>query len=349
MIPEIDSYNWILDRDPGYGDLLLIRIDENGTRRRPIVFFDSVGWTADWNEPEFKSILADEMKRHYSDTLPRFTVDRRGRHYLWHCGPSKFNHIRREIQFCAVIPLDRAEYNRQRPQSKERQLFEPLERLLDLPVLLADIDRAYEQWCSCNGLWNEYSPNMILCHNAKCNLGWYHKKCAGLAENDDPEYWLCTTCRDIPEKDRIDVDPNIEYDDKAEASSYRIQRTRTLRRAWKKHAWPKADAVRREFQKVTLNLDIVTTAAHTIHRKGTQRDSETPRYWAISKENPRKLVVASAREQQLVYHKEVAEEDDEDGSGDTDEDDTYFNDEAVEGVEDALGGMSLSQARTNRA
>ena len=161
VIPEIDSYNWILDRDPGYGDLLLIRIDENGTRRRPIVFFDSVGWTADWNDPGFNSILADEMKRHRSDTLPRFTVTRKGHDYLWQCGRSKFNHFRRETQFCAILPLDRAEYNRQRPQSKKRQLFEPLESLLDLPVLLADIDRAYEQWCSCNCPWNNYSPPMI--------------------------------------------------------------------------------------------------------------------------------------------------------------------------------------------
>ena len=62
--------------------------------------------------------------------------------------------------------------------------------------------------------------------------------------------------------------------------------------------------------------------------------------------------MASPREQQLVYHKEVAkedDEDDEDGSGDTDEDDTYFNDEAVDSIEDALDGMSLGQARTDRA
>ena len=350
VTPEIDSYNWILDRDPGYGDLLLIRIDENGTRRRPIVFFDSVGWTADWNDPGFNSILVDEMKRHRSDTLPRFTVNREGHNYLWQCGRSNFNHFRRKTQFCAILPLDRAEYNRQRPQSKNRQLFEPLESLLDLPVLLADIDRAYEQWCSCNCPWNNYSPPMIRCNNAQCELGWYHMKCVGLDETDDREYWLCKTCRKIPEKDRIDTeDLDIEYDEKTEASAYRVQRTRTLDRVWNKHAWPKADAVRREFQKVTLNLDIVMSAAQTIHRKGVQRDLEPPRYWVILKDKPHKLIMASPREQQLVYHKEVAKEDDEDGSGNTDDDDTCIDDEAVDSIEDALDGMSLGQARTDRA
>ncbi len=350
VIPEIDSYNWMLDRDPGYGDLLLIRIDENGRRRRPIVFFDSVGWTSDWNDPEFKSILADETKRHHYDVSSRFTMDRKSHNYLWQCSRSRFNHIRSQTQFCAILPLDRAEYNRQRPHLKERQLFEPLESLLGIPVLLADVDRAYEQWCSCNCPWNTYSPPMIQCNNAKCNLGWYHKKCVDLDETDDLEYWLCETCSKIPKKDRTDTkDLDIEYDERAEASSCRIQRTRSLRRAWNKHIWPTEDAVRREFQKVALNLDIVESAAHTIHRKGVQRDSEPPRYWVMSKSKPQKLVMASPREKQLVYHTEVTKEDREDGSGNTDEDDTSSDDEAVDGIEDALDGMNLGQARTHRA
>ena len=175
-------------------------------------------------------------------------------------------------------------------------------------------------------------------------------KCAGLDETDDREYWLCETCRKIPEKDRKDTEHlDMDYNEKVEASSYRIQRTRTLRRAWNKHAWPTADAVRREFEKVTLNLDIVKSAAYNIHRKGVKTDLKPPRYWVIFKDKPRKLVMASSREQQLVYHKEVGKEDDEDGSGDTDEDDTSFNDEAVDGIEDALDGMSLGPARTDRA
>lgn len=170
-MPEFNSYDWILNRDPLYGDLLLLRIDKDGTRRRPVVFFDSVGWTAaDWNEPDFKSIFTDEMKRYHSNILPRFTVDRKGRHYFWQFGLSKSNLIRRETQFCAILPLDHAEYDRQRPQSRERQLFEPLESLLNLSVLLANIDGEYERWCLCNRPWNNDSPSMIECNNAQCNL-----------------------------------------------------------------------------------------------------------------------------------------------------------------------------------
>lgn len=174
-------------------------------------------------------------------------------------------------------------------------------------------------------------------------------KCAGLEETDDREYWLCETCHKIPERDRKDIENlDMDYDEKAEASSFRIQRTRTLRRAWNKHAWPKADVVRREFEKVTLNLDIVNSAAYTIHRNGVQRDSELPRYWVISKDKPHKLVMASSRQKQLVYHKEVGKEDDEDGSDDTDEDENSFNDEAVDGIENAFDSLSLGQARTDR-
>ena len=350
VIPEIDSYNWILDRDPGHGDLLLIRIHKSGKKLRPIVFFESVRWTDDWNDPEFNSILADEMKRHHSNILPRFTLDRKGHDYLWQCGRSKFNYIRRETQFCAILPLDRTEHNPKCPQPEERQLFEPLESLFGIPDLLAEIDHAYKRWCCCNCVLNEHSKSMIQCNNAKCELGWYHKKCVGLDEADDRAYWLCKTCLKIPEEDRTDTeDQSIEYGDRAEASSYRIQRTRTLRRVWDKHAWPSSDAIRHEFQRVFLNLDIVKSAAYTIHREGVERDSKPPRYWVISKDKPIKLVMASAREQQLVYHKEIAEEDDEDGSSDLDNDDIYFSDEAVDGIEDALDGMSLGQAKSDRA
>ena len=74
---------------------------------------------------------------------------------------------------------------------------------------------------------------MIQCNNAKCNLGWYHMRCVGLDEHDEQEYWLCETCHNFPEKDRLDTDDlDADYN---EASSYRIQRTRFLLRAWNKH------------------------------------------------------------------------------------------------------------------
>ena len=349
IIPEIENYNWILDRDPGLCDLLLIRIDRNGKIRRPIILFDSVDWKDKWDEPNFQFILADEMQRHNPDILPRFTMDKRGCNYLWNCGRSKFPYIRSDTQFCAIIPLDLAKYDRQQPKPDECQLFEPLESLLDIPALLSEIDRAYGQWCSCSCSYTEYSPSMILCCNAKCSLGWYHLRCVGLDEDDDRIYWWCDTCRDIPDNERTDIkliDSDTEYDKTVEASDYRVQRTRTLRRAWNKHPWPSTDAILRKFQKVTLNLDIVKSAAYTIHRQGVKRNLPTPRYWVLSKDKPRKLIMASSREKQLVYHEEVVHENGDD-SDDADENEIYSNEEAVDGIEDALESMSLSQGRAS--
>ena len=353
VIPEIDSYNWILDRDPGHGDLLLLRIDANGKRRRPLILFDS----AHWDDPDFMSILADEKQRHHSDVPRTFRVDKKGRNYLWHCSRSKFPFIRRQTQFCAILPLDRTLYDRQRqrqcqnPKSKESQLFEPLESVLNVPVLLADVDHLFTKWCFCGCPWNEHSPPMIQCSNAKCNLGWYHNRCVGLADDDSRDFWLCDTCHNIPNEERTDISTEdlMEYDEIVEASSYRVQRTRTFIRAWNKHIWPSEDSVLREFKNITRNLDVVKSAAHTIHRNGVHTDAELPRYWVLSKTEPRKLIMASSRERQLVYHQKVADENCEGNSGDADEDDIDSDEGAVDGIEDALDSMTLGQARAGRA
>ena len=348
IIPEIDSYNWVMDRDPGDGDLLLIRIDKNGKRRRPLIVFGSAGW----DDPSFNSILADEMQRYPSEVLPTFTVDKKGRNYLWNCCRSKkFRYIKHQTQFCAILPLDRTAYDQQLPKLKESQLFEPLELLFNIPVLLAEINHAYDKWCSCGSPWNEYSSTMIQCNNAKCDLGWYHNRCVGLDDADDRDFWLCDTCCDIPDNERTDIpiEDLKEYNVIVEASSYRVQRTRTLIRAWNKHAWPNEEAVLREFQDITRNLDVVKSAAYSISRSGVQRDMELPRYWVLSKDQPRHLVRASSRQRQLVYHREVSNEDYESNSDDAEEDDMYAEEEAVDNIENALDSMSLSHARPSHA
>ncbi len=344
VIPEIENYSWILDRDPGRGDLLVIRIDRNGERRRPLVFFDTPDWTTGSHNDNINSILVDEMKRHKSNILPRFRVDRKGRNYLWNCGPSRIHHIRNATQFCAILPLDYKEYTGRPSKLEESQLFEPLELLLGVPVLLAEIEHQYQLWCFCSGRWNEYSLPMIQCRNANCKLEWYHLRCVGLNDDDDPEEWLCDTCCDIPEDERIDTrGPQKGYDKIVAASSSRVQRTRTLRRVWDKHVWPKADAVLRKYEKITMNVDLVKSAAYTISRTGVQTDLKTPRYWALSRKNTRQLIMASSREKQLVYHQQMTREDNSDKPDDADEIETSFTGEAVDDIEDALESMSLEQ------
>ncbi|KAL9128656.1 MAG: hypothetical protein Q9217_002716 [Psora testacea] len=219
-IDEMEKFNWILDRDPGYGEILLVRVDRSGKRQSPIVFFDSSQLDENLDDEDIQSILEDERQRHDPDVRPRY---------------------------------------------RESKLFEPLESLLDLQVLLADIDRAYEKWCTCGPPYNKYSPPMIQCNNALCKLGWYHMRCVGVGEDDVPDYWLCEDCGEISEKDRQDNDYlDLEYDEYHEASSYRTYRTRSLMRAWLQHAWPDPDAICREFRKITLNLDVTETDSYKL-------------------------------------------------------------------------------------
>ena len=340
VIPEIDNYIWILDRDPRRGDLLVVRINENGTMCKPMVFFDSEDWTEYWDDSEFNSILLDEGERHDFRVMRGYTMNRKGHNYLWKCALSAY---REKTQFWAILPLDAAAYNKQPTRSRELQLFEPLESLLKLPVLLASIDHANNKWCSCQRPYNDHSPSMIQCSNAQCDLGWYHRECVDVDETMDRTGWLCQTCQKIPKAKRRDLEPlNIDEDDSyMEASFSRVQRTRVLARAWEKHTWPKADDIVHKFRRIILNLDIVKSAAYTLHRTGVLREGKVPRSWVLSKNKPKKLIMASSGKKQLVYHKEVGKDNGEDDSCDTDEEDLGLTHQPRGGIENALGRMSL--------
>ncbi|MCJ1384536.1 hypothetical protein MMC17_007653 [Xylographa soralifera] len=347
--PEIDSYYWLLDRDPGKGDLLLIRIDENGTRRKPLVIFDSLDGSIDWDDGRFRLILKDETMRRHSDVTARFTIDRKKRHYLWNCTRSELPYIRRGIQFCAILPLNREEDRQQRTRSsKKNVLFEPLESLLKIPSLLGKIDDAYDQWCTCNPESSANKASLvewIECNNATCAVQWYHKECVKLPNDDPLPYWICKACRALPQHQRIDTeDIDTEYDEIAEASSQRAHRTRSVAKAWKDHKWPSAAEIRREFKEIAMNLDVVKSAAYPIYRKGVQRDLEPPRYWVVDKLKPEKLIMAGPMKKQPLYHPDVTDagEEDNESSG-PDGNGLYDDDTIIDDVEDALDGMSLGR------
>lgn len=152
--PEIDSYNWILDRDPGHGDLFLLLVNRNGQRSKPLVLFNRTDWTVGWND------LNDEKLQHE----PKFTVNEKNRNYLRNCASL---YITSETQFCAILPIDHKEYSRQPSKSMCQQVFEPLESLLKVSILLQNINHAYKQWCCCKSSWNNTSSLMIECNNAK--------------------------------------------------------------------------------------------------------------------------------------------------------------------------------------
>ncbi|MCJ1390381.1 hypothetical protein MMC18_003240 [Xylographa bjoerkii] len=164
-------------------------------------------------------------------------------------------------------------------------------------------------------------------------------ECVNLDEANIPTYWICDACRAIPRHQRKDTkDLDIEYDEVANASSYRVQRTQSLSRAWNDHSSPTAAAIQEKVREITLNLDVVKSAAYPILHGGVQRDLKPPRYWVIDIEHRRKLIMASSRKQQLVYHPEITDIEDN-GSSDTDE--TENLDSVADEVRDAFDVMSL--------
>ena len=290
VIPELHDYIWLLDRDPGGEDLLVIRVDEAGNMLQPLIVFDS----AEWDHSEFTKILEHEVERRHPDVDVTFTVDEENQHYLRRCLIRRSNYFRTPlVQFCAILPVDRRSYKRQRAGVREEnELFEPLESAMGIPELLTVGDAAYKRWCVCEARYNEYSPPMILCDNTKCDVGWYHQKCVGLDDSFETDgLWFCDDCP--PGKRQCATDSDFEYDeDILEASSNRVHRTKKLASIWAEHSWPSKNTFLRLFDMISSNLDIVTESRYKIPRDGSEFFAAPPnKSWVLRKDKPYKLIV----------------------------------------------------------
>lgn len=291
IIPELHNYIWLLDRDPGAIDLLVIRVDEKGDVLPPVVIFDSDGW----EHPHFRYILRHERPRWHPDIITKFNFNKADHHYMWQCifkDPEYF--CKPRVQFCAILPLDRDSYKRQRAATnKQDELFDSLVTLLALPDLLADADHAYDKWCLCDAPWNEYSPPMILCDNSKCRVGWYHMKCVGLDDwFETDNLWICPECLRTPFHTHVySEDEGVEYDEALyEASTARIQRTKTVARVWADHEWPYRDDVLGLFDKISCSIDIDTTVQYSIPQDGNGVQRAPQGCWALSKSRPENMI-----------------------------------------------------------
>ncbi|KAG8527384.1 uncharacterized protein KY384_007536 [Bacidia gigantensis] len=153
--PESDMYTWILDRDPGIGDLFIIRINQAGYFCRPIFVFDATGGvaaksdhTVDWDSKELKAASAI-WKRYTSDYKVMHRSNKKAIDYLWRyfraLGPMSFNP---DTQITIILPLKLRHYRRQDQNLEDDWLYESLEVLLKIPTLLAGIDRQYDRECS---------------------------------------------------------------------------------------------------------------------------------------------------------------------------------------------------------
>lgn len=248
------------------------------------------------------------MLRYTPRVLTGFTCDKRTSKYLWSCSPSTLDHIYEDTQFCVIIPLNRKAYCKQSVKSVEQQLFEPIEALLHVGVLLAGFEAAAKQWCHCERLANEYNPGMIQCGNSRCHLQWYHKECVDLDEDAEPEPWMCPDCCEIDEDKRREVkelDLGNEYADDLRASDQRIQSTRALLHVWEKHHWPRRSAILRAFERVLYNLDIIESFKYKIRSKGIASSLSAPRYWVLKKDDPKVVFRAGPRKRQIVEHEDT--------------------------------------------
>ena len=308
VIPASEEYNWLLDRSICKKDHVVIRIDRQGRRLRPLILFDDTDWQIKitHNSKRMK-ILEQERLRYTPDVGTGFTCDERSRKYLWSCSPNTLGHIYEDTQFCAIIPLNRKAYCKQPVRSVEQQLFEPIEALLHVGVLLANFEAAAKRWCHCERLVNGYEPNMIQCGNAGCRLQWYHKQCVDLDEDAKPEPWMCPKCRKIDEDKRTEVEELIlgkKYKDDLEASDQRVQSTRALLHVWKKHRWPSGPEILRAFERVLYNLDIIESSRYKIRSKGIASSLSAPRYWVLEKDDPKVVFRAGPRKRQIAQHED---------------------------------------------
>lgn len=110
---------------------------------------------------------------------------------MWFCAGEKLSRVKAEAQFCAIMPLDPKQYERRPFIKEEQKLFEPIEELLNVGGFLYRFERANDLWCKCRCYWNEYSTNMIQYDNTQCTIEWFHKRCVGLDEEDEPKQWIC--------------------------------------------------------------------------------------------------------------------------------------------------------------
>ena len=322
VIPASEEYNWLLDRSFGTHDHVIIRISRRGHILRPWILFDDTKWQIENTQnPKCKMILEQERLRYTPCVRTGFTCDKGSDKYLWSCRRSTLDHIHEDTQFCAIIPLNKMAYCDQPVKNVEQQLFEPIEALLHVGMLLASFEAVARQWCVCQRLVNGYEPGMIQCGNAQCDLQWYHKECVDLDEDDKPEPWICPACHEIDQDKRREVKElklHKKYADNIEASDQRVQRTRALLRVWHQHRWPSPEVVLETFERVLYNLDIIESSRYKIHSKGIKSSLSPPRYWVLRKDDPQLVIRAGPRKHQIVQHEQIDLSDDEGSSEDLD-------------------------------
>jgi len=151
-------------------------------------------------------------------------------------------------------------------------MFISIETLLDIPNLLRAIRKSAKEWCLCRRPYNEYSPEMVLCDNMYCKIGWYHFQCVELDEA--PDSWLCPKCEAAdPSTHKISKDSDVNYDEELyNESSDRVQLTKAIGRVWAKHEWPGKKRLLKRMEKISRRIIFDSSVQYRIPRDGDLRE-----------------------------------------------------------------------------
>jgi len=210
-------------------DVLLLRFQIDGTKQQPYIIFYPRPDEA--KTPNYPEILADEKKRHERKTR------------------KDLDDLLFEANFCAFLYLDEDLVPSNHETTKH------LDALLGVSELLRSIKIEYNSWCDCK---KSGEGAMIECNNAKCDIGWYHKRCVKLSDDYTAKFWLCTRCQIYETGDAgYDYIPDLEvnYDKVALASSERVHLTRSVRRIWDNYILPPIQDIFRLFKAVPTECE----------------------------------------------------------------------------------------------
>lgn len=286
-IPEKDGFIWLQHRQLYDSDLLVVRVNVEGLVLPALVIFDSTHWESD----DFRTIIREENVRMPQNIETEFRYDKDDISVMEKCFDATKGHCTmQDLQFCAILPLKSHKKERSGASNIPRD-DGPLTQLLGLQKLVDAARSAYERYCSCD---RPETNHMIQCDSTRCKIGWYHYECVGLDLNEDHSRhdWICATCKYSSEIRISKYDSKEFEDDVRQASDERIQRARSVSRAWRDHNWPDEKEVRKLYGKICCRIEMETdTKSFSDTVKCLEADRRNPMVQtrAILRDDPRKV------------------------------------------------------------
>jgi hypothetical protein len=270
----------------------VVRVNTEGFVLPPVIIFDSSNWTS----RDFESVTRYERARMPQNIATDFRYDKENTSVFQKCFNATSGYCTMpEIQFCAILPLNTNSH----PIGDKNAQYElqRLEQLLGLRKLVTAAQTANKEFCTCQ---KPESGNMILCDATKCTIGWYHKKCVSLDEEFKADYWFCSICAKSHDNFVVSKYDNEVFEDGIhEASDMRIQRVRSLNRAWTDHRWPHPSDVQKiMYRRICCDIEMETNQhkyRNTIEcLEGEQHNSSTQNR-AILRHNPSRITQIKQR------------------------------------------------------